>query len=170
MSWRSCASPSRRVSQGFDLQGVLDLAALAVPELLSLSGVINRGTYRHRLGSLLSQDIEHGPLLIHGPPEIMALRIEREEEFIQMPLVARSGAPRSELIGIGLPEFPASLPNRLVGDDDATGEQQLFHITVAETEPEIHPDAVADDLGREPMARVGIGCGWWIHAASMAYG
>jgi hypothetical protein len=48
-------------------------------------------------------------------------------------------------------EFSAPLPNRLVGDDDATGEQELFHITVAETEPEIQPDTVADDLGGEAV-------------------
>ena len=32
----------------------------------------------------LHQDIEHSPVLIHGPPEIRALPIEREEDFIHM--------------------------------------------------------------------------------------
>jgi hypothetical protein len=41
--------------------------------------------------------------------------------------------------------------------DDATGEQQLFNIPVAETEPVIQPHAVADDLGREAVVRVAVG-------------
>jgi hypothetical protein len=43
------------------------------------------------------------------------------------------------------------LADSFVGDEDPTGEQQLFDIPMAETEAEIEPDAVADDLGREAM-------------------
>jgi hypothetical protein len=55
----------------------------------------------------LHEDIEHGPILIDGPPEIMALPIDREEHFIQMLLVTRLRASASELIGIRLSEFSA---------------------------------------------------------------
>jgi hypothetical protein len=49
------------------------------------------------------------------------------------------------------------LADSFVGDEDPTGEQQLFDIPMAETEAEIEPDAVADDLGREAMVW---GVGW----------
>jgi hypothetical protein len=55
-----------------------------------------------------------------------------------------------------LPEFSAPLPPRRVGDDDATGEQQLFHVAVAETEPEIQPGTVADDLGGEAVVLIAV--------------
>ena len=72
----------------------------------------------------LHQDIEHSPVLIHSPPEIMALPIDRKEDFIQMPLVAWLRASASELIGISLAEFPTPLADRLIGDDDPAREQQ----------------------------------------------
>jgi hypothetical protein len=45
-------------------------------------------------------------LLIDRPPQVVPLAMDGEEDFIQMPLIARPGAPPSELIGIGLSEFP----------------------------------------------------------------
>jgi hypothetical protein len=82
----------------------------------------------------LHQDIEHSPVLIHGLPEIMALPIDREKDFIEIPLVTRPRASASELIGIGLAEFPTPLPNGFIRDEDPTGEQQLLDIAIAEAE------------------------------------
>jgi hypothetical protein len=45
----------------------------------------------------------------------------------------------------------------------------LFDIAIAETEPEIQPDTVADDLGWKTVIRVVVvGC-WCVHAASMPH-
>jgi hypothetical protein len=48
----------------------------------------------------LDQNIEHVPLLIHRPPELLAFPMDIEEYFVQVPLVAKPGLPTSELIGI----------------------------------------------------------------------
>jgi hypothetical protein len=117
----------------------------------------------------LHQDVEHMAVLIHRPPQIVTRTTDREKHLVQVPLVAGPGAPTSELIDIRLSEFSAPLPDRLVGDDDATGEQELFHITVAETEPEIQPDAVADNLGREAVVLVAVGEGWCVHPPSISH-
>ena len=93
-------------------------------------------------------------VLIDGPPEIVPCPIDREKHLIQVPLVARPGTSAPELIGIRLAKLPAPLPDGLIGHDDATGEQELFHIAVAEAEPEIEPDAMADDLSRKPVILV----------------
>jgi hypothetical protein len=53
----------------------------------------------------------------------------------------------SKLIGILLAELAAPLQDRFIGPDDATSEQQLFAIAVAETKAEVQPDTRADDLG-----------------------
>jgi hypothetical protein len=108
------------------------------------------------VAAALHQDIEHRPVLIHGPPEIMALPIDREEHFIQVPLVTRLRASASELIGIRLAEFPTPLTGRLIGDDDPAREQQFFDIAVAEAEPEIEPYRVADDLYREAVILIAV--------------
>ena len=78
------------------------------------------------LGSILvpqalHQDIEHSPVLIHGPPEIMALPIDREEDFIQMPLVARLRTSASEFIRIRLAALAAPLPDRFISTSCSPG-------------------------------------------------
>jgi hypothetical protein len=41
----------------------------------------------------LHQDIEHDAVLIHSAPQIMALTVEREKHFIQMPLLSKPRPP-----------------------------------------------------------------------------
>jgi hypothetical protein len=55
------------------------------------------------------------------------------------------------LIGALLAELATPLADGFVCDDDPTDEQQLFDIALAETEAEIQPDSMADDLGRETV-------------------
>jgi hypothetical protein len=107
------------------------------------------------------------PMTPHG--ETMRF-YQLRKDYFQRPRVASLRTPASELVGIGLPELPAPVAYRLIRQDDAAFGHQLFDVPVAQAEPKVEPDTVADDLGREPMALVGIGCGWCIHAASMAYG
>jgi hypothetical protein len=61
----------------------------------------------------LHQNIEHLAVLIHGPPEVMSLATDREEHLVEVPLVAGSGVPPSELVGIRLAKFPAPLAEAL---------------------------------------------------------
>jgi hypothetical protein len=49
------------------------------------------------------------------------------------------------------------LADGFVGDDDCTGKQQLFDITVAQAEAVIQPNTVADDLGRETVVFIRVG-------------
>ena len=63
--------------------------------------------------------------------------MNREENFIQVPLVIRSGASRTQLIGVELPKLHAIFADRFAGRVDPAGEKQLFHIAIAQTEAEI---------------------------------
>ena len=128
--------------------------------------MITRGTYialeqlaeellrRVLVPAALHQDIEDIAVLIHRPPQVMAFTIDGEEHLIQMPLVARPGRRRRSSLAYAWPNFRHHLADGFVGDDDPTGEQQLFDISIAEAEAEIEPDAVADDLGREAMVLI----------------
>jgi hypothetical protein len=88
----------------------------------------------------------------------VAFAIDGEKDLLQMPLVAGSGTPLTELIGIRLAKLAAPLAAGFVGHDHAACQEQLFHITVAEAEADVQPDAIADDLGRKPM--VCVWAGW----------
>jgi hypothetical protein len=58
--------------------------------------------------------------------------------------------PAPALIGIGLSAFPAPLPDRFVGDDDAPGEQPLFDVPVAQADAVVQPDTVTDNFHIPP--------------------
>jgi hypothetical protein len=107
----------------------------------------------------LHQDIEHIPILIDGPPQIMALTIDRQKHLIQMPLVARSRPSAPEPIGIVLPELQTPLADGFIGDADAAFEQHLLHIAVAQGEAIVEPDAVANNLAWKAMMFVALGAG-----------
>jgi hypothetical protein len=102
----------------------------------------------------LDQDIKDMAVLIHGPPEIVAGAPDRQKDLIQVPLIPKLEPSVAQLIGIHLAKLPAPFPDRFISDDDATGEEELFDVTVAETKAEIEPDAMADDLGREAVVLV----------------
>ena len=109
------------------------------------------------IATALHENIEHSPVLSHGPPEIMPFAVDGEEDFIQMPRISRPRTPASELIGIGLAEFPTPFTDGLIGDDDAAREQEFFHIAVAEAEAERQPHRMADDPSWESVVLVAVG-------------
>jgi hypothetical protein len=112
----------------------------------------------------LHEDIEHIAVLIHCSPQGMACAINRKKPLIQVPLVARARTPAAERIGILLAELPAPLPERFVGHDHPASEQQLFDVSIAETEAIVQPHARADNLGRKPMVFVAFRSGGRSHA------
>lgn len=90
---------------------------------------ITRGTYVNPIEELaeelfrgllvpapLDQDIEHVPLLVHRPPQIVLFTLDRQTHFVHLPLVTRPGTAVPELIGIRLAKLAAPLADRLMGN------------------------------------------------------
>src|SRR5688572_22996877 len=75
------------------------------------------------ISATLRQDIEHGPLLLHRPPQIVTFSLERQTHLVHMPLVARRRTAATELSRRCLSEFAAPLANRLRGPDHAAFKQ-----------------------------------------------
>jgi hypothetical protein len=83
--------------------------------------------------------------------------MDRQKNLVEMPCITRPGALAPELMGVLLPKLPTPLPDSFVGHDDVPCQQQLFDITVAETEPEIQPHTRTDDLLRKTVVLVAVG-------------
>ena len=79
----------------------------------------------------LHENIEHVTVLIDGPPQIVTLLVEGEKDLIQVPLVARPGAPPTQCIGIGLAKLATPLANGLVGNGNPPLGQQFLDVAVA---------------------------------------
>ncbi len=71
-------------------------------------------------------------------------------------------------MGIRLAKLPAPFADRLIRHDDAPGEEEFLHVPIAEAEPEIEPDPMADHLGRETVVLVAVD-GEWVHALNIAH-
>jgi hypothetical protein len=85
----------------------------------------------------LYEDIEDMAVLVDGASQIVPLSVNGEKDFIQVPLVPRSGTPAAQLIGVCPPGFPTPIPHRLIGQDDATSRHELFDIQIAQAETKI---------------------------------
>jgi hypothetical protein len=90
----------------------------------------------------------------------LELALNDEKHLIQVPLVVRSRTPAARLVGVGLPERSAPIPDRFRGQANAAFSHERFDVPVAEANAKVQPDTIADHLCREPMTRVWMGC-WW---------
>ena len=77
-----------------------------------------------------------------------------DDDFIEMPFVARPGPAPAQPVGLGLPELRAPLPDGFVADHDAALQHQLLDLTKAQRQPVLQPHAVGDDLRRVPVSLV----------------
>jgi hypothetical protein len=115
---------------------------------------------------LINEDMT---VLVDAAPQVVALAMDGEKYLIQVPCVVRSGTPAAQSVGIRLPELSALISDRFIGQDDAAFGHDFFNVPVAEAKAKVRPDTMADNLGREPMTLVWIGCWGWIHVASMPH-
>ncbi len=93
-------------------------------------------------------------VLVDRTPQILALTVHRDEDFIQEPRIAESTLSALQPPGVVGAELRAPLPNGFVRHDDAAFGQQILDIPEAQTVSVIQPDGVADDVRRKAMPKV----------------
>ena len=69
-------------------------------------------------------------------------------------LVARARATLPQVPRDHGAEFQHPAPHRLIGDIEPAFSEELFHVAVAQGEPEIKPNRVLDDRRREAMSAI----------------
>jgi hypothetical protein len=102
----------------------------------------------------LDQHIKNFALGIHGTPEVNQATIDLEIDFVQMPGRMRL-RPAFAKIGRDLGSkmvHPAA--HRLIGNHDSAFHQQILNVAEAKGEPDIKPDRLLDNLGREAVAAI----------------
>src|SRR5262245_24966422 len=133
------------------------------PVLQPLEQLAEKLLRRLLIAPALHQNIEDVIVLIHGAPQVMALAIDGQKDFVQMPLVTWLGASVLQLIGVILPKLQTPLADGLMGHVDAALEEEFLHVAVAQREAIIQPDAMANDLPREAVVLVAFGVSGWRH-------
>ena len=102
----------------------------------------------------LYEDVDQVTVLIHRAPQILALTVDRHEDFVQEPRLSESTLSSLQLPSVVGAELPAPLPKSFVRHDDAAFGQQILDIPEAQAVSVIQPDGVADDFRRKAMPKV----------------
>ncbi|GAB2445194.1 hypothetical protein GCM10027162_46720 [Streptomyces incanus] len=103
---------------------------------------------------VLQQDARHVPVLVHGPPQVLPHPVDLDEHLVQVPLIAGPGPVAAQGGRVPGAEPVAPPADRLMGDGDPPGREQLLDFAEGEREAEIPPHAVRDDPGRVAVALV----------------
>jgi hypothetical protein len=139
-------------------------------DILTLLEELTKESLRgHFVSPTLHENIQHIAILIDCSPEVVALTMNRQEDFVQVPLAARPGTTAPELIGIPLADLPAPLPDRLIGHGNPAGKEPFLDVPIAEAKPVIEPRAVADHLCGNAVMCVAVGRGRGVQAAMMPH-
>jgi len=104
--------------------------------------------------SLLNQDVEDDTVLIDCPPQPVALAFDLQLHLVQVPFVAHLGTSSAQSRGVARAELRALGPDRLVRDSHAPLGKQLLDVTQTQTEAEVEPHGVTNDLCRVTMTAV----------------
>ncbi len=102
----------------------------------------------------LDEDVDQVTVLVNRTPEILALTVDRDEDFVQKPRISESTLSALQLPGVVGAELPAPLPNAFVRHDDSSFGKQILDIPEAHAVSVVHPHGVADDFRRKAMPEV----------------
>ena len=106
------------------------------------------------ISPLLNEDVQGIAILVDSSPQILASALNRDENLIEEPRVAKCSLSSPHRSRVRRTEFPAPLPDGLIGDDYPTLSEQILDITKAQSESVIEPNGLADDLRRVAVAPI----------------
>jgi hypothetical protein len=87
-------------------------------------------------------------------PSLSTAAVDGDEHFVEMPPPVRPRPSSSQLARNDLAELQSPAADRLVGHIDATLGEHMLDVVVAQSEAEIEPDRVLNDLRGKAMAIV----------------
>ena len=94
----------------------------------------------------LDEEVNQVPVLVHRAPEILALTVDRDEDFVQKPRIAGSTLAALQPPSVIGAELSAPLPNGFVRHDDASFGEQVLDIPKAQAVSVVQPHGAADDV------------------------
>jgi hypothetical protein len=104
----------------------------------------------------LNQYVNYIPVLIDGPPEIVALALYVHEDLVEVPYIAQPPLPTLERAHVLGSKHPAPLPDCLVGHDNPPLRQDFLDVAEAQTEKSSLSDryTIEREIGSGGMATV----------------
>jgi hypothetical protein len=94
------------------------------------------------------------PVLSHRAPKIVSFAPDLHKNLVQVPHVTQLALATLQLSCVLRPELPTPLADGLMGDGDSPLREQVLNVAQAQRGPIVQPDAVTDDLRREPVSMI----------------
>ena len=102
----------------------------------------------------LDQHVEDLAFGVDGAPEIEHSAVDFQIDLVKMPGRVRLGPALSQVRCDERPEMIHPASDRLIRDPNRALREQIFDVAQAQREPELEPNRLLNDLGREPVAGV----------------
>jgi len=80
---------------------------------------------RAPIPAVLNQSVENEAIGVDGAPQPLLLAIDRDHNFVEMPLVADLPRPPTDLVGVDPSEFLRPALHGFVGNGDTARRQQV---------------------------------------------
>src|SRR5712671_1732060 len=109
---------------------------------------------RPLVAAALNQHVENLALMIDSAPQVHLPAGDPDHHLVEVPPVAWARAALPQVPRDPGPELQNPPPHRLIGDIEAAFSEELFHVAVAQCEPEIKPNRMLDDRRRKAMAAI----------------
>jgi hypothetical protein len=77
----------------------------------------------------LHQDIDDVAVLIDSPPDVLQLAVDVQEKLIEMPSITEATLQPLQFPGVVRTKLLTPVPNRFIGNNDASLCQQIFDVT-----------------------------------------
>src|SRR5207248_3287763 len=91
---------------------------------------------------------------VHGAPQIDHAAIDFEIDLVEMPDRMGLGSAFAQVCCDHRSKMVHPAPNGFIGHQDPALGQQILDVTIAQSEPDIKPDRLLDDFGREAVAAI----------------
>ena len=90
--------------------------------------------------------------MVYGPPQVVMLTSNIDENLVQIPCVTKFASRLSESFCIAGRKFKAPLPYGFVADVYIPGGKKIFHLSEVQRESIVEPNGTANHHFREAMA------------------
>ena len=105
-----------------------------------------------RVPSGLDEKIEDLAFIVDRSPQPVTPPSNDDDHFIEMPEIARCRPHAAQILCDRRAEFEKPAPHALVGNIKAPLRKQILYISIAQSEPGIEPNRVANNIRWKSMA------------------
>ena len=111
----------------------------------------------------LHEHVQDLALAVDGAPQPEPFSSNHDSRLVEMPLRAWTRPKPTQVASVSWPELQNPASDCFHRTRRARARLEFLHVAVAQGEPQIEPDRVADDLGWELMTSIGDG----LHLATL---